>query len=320
MPKRDVEHQLGDLSRLRSSPEPETAIPLLRKALSDRINLIVAKAAEVAASLRLRPLLPDLLAAYDRLFPAGAEDDPKCAGKTALVQALIDFDYDESAPFLRGYRYVQMEATFYKLREDTAPPLRSVCTLGLIQCADLTRAEKFRCLLNGITDAAEPVRIDTLRALEQLEGEEAALLCRLKAGFGDKSASVTGQAIESVLRLEGERALDFARSFLESSDEPLVEEASLAIGASRLPAAIDALKQAYSRCNRPVFLRALSIARVETGFEFLLSLVRDGNLAALDALAIHRDSPEIQTAVKKAVEAAGNESLNQRYQTKFSDR
>jgi hypothetical protein len=320
MPKRDVEGQLGDLSRLRSSPEPETAIPQLRKALADRINLIVAKAAEVAAALRLRPLLPDLLAAYDRLFPSGAEDDPKCAGKAALVQALIDFDYDESVPFLRGYRYVQMEATFYKVREDTASPLRSLCTLGLIQCADLTRAEKFRCLLNGITDAAEPVRIDTLRAIEQMEGEEAALLCRLKAGLGDKSASVTGQAIESVLRLEGERALDFAQTFLGSSDEPLIEEASLAIGASRLPAAIDVLKQAYGRRKRPVFLRAISIARLETGFELLLSMVRDGNLAALDALSIHRDSTEIQAAVEKAVEAAGNESLNQHYRAKFGDR
>jgi len=320
MPKRDVERQLGDLSRLRSNPDREAAIPILRKALADRINLIAAKAAEVAASLRLRLLLPDLLAAYDRLFPSGAEHDPQCTGKKALAQALIDLDYDESPPFLRGYRYVQTEATYYKLREDTAPPLRSLCTLGLIQCADLTRAEKLRCLLNALTDAAVPVRIDTLRAIEQMEGEEAALLCRLKAGLGDKSASVTGQAIESVLRLEGERALEFAQAFLESSDEPLVEEASLAIGASRLPAAIDTLKQAYGRRKQPVFLRAISVARLETGFEFLLSLVRDGNLAALDTLSIHRDSPEIQTAVQKAVEASGNESLRQRYQAKFKNR
>lgn len=320
MPKRDVERQLGDLSRLRSIPAPDAAIPQLRKGLADRINLIAAKAAEVAADLRLRTLLPDLLAAYDRLFPSGAEHDPKCAAKRAIAQALIHLDYDESAPFLRGYRYVQMEATYYKLREDTAPPLRSLCTLGLVQCTDLTRAQKFRFLLNALADAAGPVRIDALRAIEQMEGEEAALLCRLKAGLGDESAPVTGQAIESVLRLEGERALSFAQTFLESPEEPLVEEASLAIGASRLPAAVDVLKQAYDRRKKPVLLRAISIARLDAGFDLLLFMVKEGNLAALDALAIHGDSLEITTAVREAVQARGDEQLRARFHSKFPPR
>ena len=56
-------------------------------------------------------------------------------------------------------------------------------------------------------------------------------------------------------------------------------------------------------------MRAISAARQEQGFAFLLKLVRDGRAAdataALDALAVHRESPEIWKRVREAVEEAG---------------
>jgi HEAT repeat protein len=319
MPKRDVEQQLVQLSRLGDGPVSDAAISTLSKALTDRVNLVVAKAAQVAATLQLRPLIPGLLAAYERLFHSGAEDDPQCTGKRALIQALINLDYDEAAPFLRGYRYVQMEAVYRTMREDSAAPLRSLCTLGLVQCTDLSRAAKLRHLVTVMSDEADAVRIDAIRAIEQMDGEEAALLCRLKAGVGDQSPVVTGQAIEAVLDLEGERALDFAQTFLASPDEPLAEEAALAMGASRLPAAIKILEEAFARHPRPIFLRAISIARLDAGFAVLLGLIRDGDApaAALDALAIHRGSMEIETAVHEAVIAQNDEALLARYRAKF---
>ena len=71
MANRRMEEHLEQLGRLRSAA-PAEAIPPLRKALSDKANLIVAKAAKIAGESMIRDLIPDLLSAYDRLFL----DDP----------------------------------------------------------------------------------------------------------------------------------------------------------------------------------------------------------------------------------------------------
>jgi hypothetical protein len=74
----------------------------LRKALRDRVNVIVAKAASISAELQLYALLPDLLSAFERLFDKPRESDPQCWGKNAIAKALKDLDHRESATFLRG--------------------------------------------------------------------------------------------------------------------------------------------------------------------------------------------------------------------------
>ncbi len=333
MAKRNVEEQIANLSRLREAPVTETTLAALRKGLGDRVNLVTAKAAQIAGDLQLQPLIPDLVAAFDRAFENGVETDPQCWAKNAVAKALTDLAYDESASFLRGYRYVQMEAVWGG-RTDTAVTLRSLCTLALVQCADLPRAGKLRHLVAAMTDLEETVRIDAIRAIEQMEGEESALLLRLKAGIGDTRATVVGQALESLLRLEGTRALDFAGGFLKersllnlrefsSTAEEVVEEAALALGASRLPAAVEALKGAWAAHPRTVFLQAISVSRQESGFEFLLGLVRSGRerdaAAAVEALSLHRDSSEVRTAADRAVEVRGSAEIRERFQAKFGD-
>ena len=218
-------------------------------------------------------------------------------------------------------------------RTDTAITLRSLCTLALVQCADLPRAEKLRHLVVAMTDTAETVRIDAIRAIEQMEGEEAALLLRLKAGMGDQRAAVTGQSLESLLRLEGERGLDFVHGFLEerkrenvrefpSTAEEMVEEAALALGASRLPGAVELLKDAWEREPRVVFLQAVSSSRQESGFSFLLELVANGRerdaAAAVEALALHRDSLDIRARVEHAVEARGSADLQEKFRARYN--
>src|SRR3954469_26035848 len=71
MANRRIEEHLEQLGRLRSA-SPAEAVPPLRKALNDKTNLIVAKAAKIAGESMIRELIPDLLAAYDRQF----QDDP----------------------------------------------------------------------------------------------------------------------------------------------------------------------------------------------------------------------------------------------------
>ena len=270
------------------------------------------------------------ISALDPLYKNGGAGDPQCWAKNALVKSLTDLDHNESAPFLKGCRYVQMEPVWGG-RIDTAVKLRSLCTLALVQCADLPRAEKLRHLVTAVTDVEEPVRIDALRALEQMEGDEAALLLRLKAGVGDKSATVVGQALESLLRMEGSRALDFARVFLKERDagsrEPgptpaeIVEEAALALGASRLPASVEILTEAWRNDPKIVFLQAISLSRQESGLDFLLDLVKTGRerdaMSALEVLALQRDSTEVLSHTRAAVEARDSSQIRERFRAKF---
>jgi HEAT repeat protein len=328
MPSRKIEQQLETLSELRKrgakkelGPNEET-VGAIRKALSDPVNVVVAKAAGMAAELEFRSLLPDLQRAFERLFKNGRKCDPQCWGKNAIAKALKDLGHAESADFLRGLHHVQMEPVWGG-EEDTATVLRGTCALALVQCADITRAEIFRHLVNAFTDPIATVREDVARAIEQMEGEEAALLLRLKARLGDKEPPVTGQVFESLLRLERAAAVPFVAEFL-GADEDTAEEAALTLGGSRLSSALDILIDAWSSSPhfpRSVLLRAISASRQESAIDFLVNVVRTGRereaIAALAALEFHRDSPEIRDKAAAAVETRSEAAIHDRFQQKF---
>jgi HEAT repeat protein len=306
MPPRRIEDEIEALNR-RCSGTPADAAAPLRKALSDRVNLIVAKAAKLAAEMRLQDLRPDLLRAFDRLFEKPVERDPQCWGKNAIAKALVTLDHHEAAPFLRGIRHIQPEPVWGG-EEDTAATLRGTCALALPACADVTRGQVFRHLVDALADRALPVRSDAARAIAQMEGEEAILLLRLKARLGDAEVEITGQVFDYLLQLEREQALPFVAGFLQPSLGPVAEEAALALGSSRQSAAAPLLEEAWNRQRDPgyrlVLLRSLSATRQPDALEFLFNLVRNGRAAdavsALEALALHRDSPDIRRRVEEA--------------------
>ncbi|MGO9260132.1 MAG: HEAT repeat domain-containing protein [Bryobacteraceae bacterium] len=292
-----------------SGPSP-AATAALRKALGDRVNLMVAKAAKLAGELRIEELLPDLLSAFDRLMEKPVERDPQCWGKNAIATALVALDYRESARFLRGARHIQMEPVWGG-EADTAATLRGICLLALPSCTDLRREEILRCLVDALTERAHTVRLEAVRAIAQMEGDEAPLLLRFKARVGDEESEVIGQVFDSLLRLEGADALPFLGGFLQSKKEELREEAALALGASRQPAAVDLLREALAAARDPQFrdvlMRALSASRQPAAIELLLDLFRNGrpadSAAALAALELHRASPAIWQMVEAAVDS-----------------
>lgn len=324
MPSRKIEHELEALNALRGNPVTDATEQALRKALSDRVNLMVAKAASISAGLQLRPLIPDLVKSFDRLFEKAAKTDPQCWGKNAISKALKDLDFDESASFVRGLYWVQMEPV-WGTEVDTAGTLRGTCALALLQCRDLTRDEKLWHLMRALTDSAANVRADGARALEELGGREAALLLRLKAQMGDREASVTGQALESLLHVEGEAAVPFVAGFLSSPAQEVREEAALSLGASRLTGAVAALISCWQ--ERPgseaadSLLRGISASRQESAIAFLLDLIRMSSegeaLAALRALELHRDSPEIVAQVLAAAEKRGAGAVVEAFSRQF---
>ena len=303
-----LEERLDQLKRLRSLSPDENVVAAVRKALQDRSNLITAEAAKIAGDSRIQPLIPDLLDAFKRLFDDPVKTDPKCWGKTAIAKALTNLDYAESPPFVRGSQHVQMEPVYLRTLEDTAAQLRATCVLALVQCVDLRRIEILRLVVDAMKDQAESVRREAVRAIEQMNGDEAGLLLRLKAHLGDAQALVSGEVFDALLNLEREQAVAFVADFMNSADEAIRDEATLALGASRLPSAIDLLIKTWNEgplgSFRSVVLRALSSSRQPDALDFLINLVKDGSpsdaAAALEALQLHRDSPEIQKKIEGA--------------------
>ena len=298
-----IEERIKQLRQLRTAATDAEAEPTLIKALEDKSGLVVAEAAKTIGERHSVRLIPNLLAAYTRMFEHPVQSDPKCRAKAAIVKALTALDYEEAAPFLRASTYVQMEPV-YGGQEDSAAPLRACAILALVQCTDLTRGEILRHLVDSLADEADPVRVEAVRALEQMNGEEAALLLRLKAHSFDTRSAVLGQVFDSILALERDRAVDFVAKFLESDIEEARDEAALSLGASRLPGAVRILIEAWHASPHSLLLRALSSSRDETALAFLLNLVRDGitrdAAAALEALKLHAESPEIQARVDQA--------------------
>ncbi len=321
MPSRKIEEQLQLIKSLQDLGDVPQTIAGLRACLADRVNLVVAKAAAATAHLQVRALVPDLLAAYSKLFEDGAKRDPQCWGKTAIAKALKALDYSESAPFVRGLSYQQWEPVWGS-EVDTAADLRATCTLALVQCLDLVREDKLWHLLRSLTDACVPVRLEAARALEQMEGRESALMLRIKAQLGDRESAVTGQVMESLLAVEGGSAVPFVEGFLLQRGEPdyneeVAEFAALALGASRLPEAVALLQKTWQGFlkpqMKPVILRAISNSRDPQAFDFLLGIVRNGRLGdavtAVEALAIHRDSEAVYESVQAAVGERDNAEL-----------
>ena len=317
MAVRKIEQELDRLSLLRAADSAE-AIPALRKAVGDRVNLIVAKAAKITGERHFCELIPDLLRAFDRLLENAAERDPQCWGKDAIAAALKDLDHTESAPFLRGLRHIQMEPVMGG-HVDTAEALRGTCLLALVACSDLDRDHAMRCFVDALTEKSQTVRLEAVRALAQMAGMEAALVLRLKARIGDDEPSVAAQVFDALLSIEGEQAVPLLSDFLQSGNTAVREEAALALGSSRLPRACDLLREAYSSARDPdfreVLLRAVSLTRTESGIQWLLELVRTARkrdaVNALHALALHKSSEEIRRAVSSAVQGR---DLDEEYQ------
>src|SRR5947208_3587863 len=97
------------LDQLRQDLSLPTTADSLRKALANRNNYLVAKAAKITAEAALRTLVPDLLSALERFFINAAKTDPQCWAKKALYQALADLAHHDSEIYLRGLTHFQLE-------------------------------------------------------------------------------------------------------------------------------------------------------------------------------------------------------------------
>jgi HEAT repeat protein len=309
--KRAFEEQLAALEQLRQQPD-EARIPPLHKALGQKNNFIVAKAADLVRDFGLTSLIPEILAAFDRFFDDPVKSDPQCWAKNALSRALAAFERQDEAVFLRGMRHIQMEPVWGG-SSDTAGTLRATCALALVQCRSLLEVDLLAHLVELFADKDKNVRVQAVRAVEQVGSSSASLLLRLRARLGTDEPEVLGACYGGVLRIEGTRALPWVERFLETADDA-AGEAALAIAATHSEAAFDALRKCFDhssgrmRMKDPwflsVLLSAIALTRQDAAIEFLLDLIGKDSLSAepaMEALLRSLPSSEIVKQIEKLV-------------------
>src|SRR6516162_5453106 len=107
--RQTTEAKVAHLKTLRDDPHSPEALTDLRKALADRSNYIAARAAEMVGEFELRALVPELVAAFNRMTIDASKTDPQCLAKTAIVETLVRLEQDDQDFFVQGMQYRQPE-------------------------------------------------------------------------------------------------------------------------------------------------------------------------------------------------------------------
>jgi hypothetical protein len=291
----------------------------LQSALHDDSNVIVAKAAVVAANRYVTDIVPDLLAAYDRLFVNGPQVDRSALGKQAIVQALKDLDYRDPAPFSRGLQYYERTWGF-----DSAAGLRATCAHALVAC-DIDGLKRYELLIDHLVDPERTVRREVVRAIAQVGSSESVLLLRLKAVTGDADAEVIGECFVALLDLEPRESVTFVRRFLASADQGLTGEAASALAGSRVSEALRVVHEFWrveisTELRRTIIFSSAASPRAEAS-EFLLSIVgdrsRELSVWAVCALASSRFRNEVKDRLRLLAERTGDTKVVEAYVREF---
>lgn len=309
--KRAFEDQIAALDNLRQAAE-DVRVDALRKALGNRNNFIVGKAADLVREFNLTQLTQELLAAFDRFFQNPEKSDPQCWAKNALSRALAALEYQEPDIFLRGMRHIQMEPVWGG-RSDTAGTLRATCALALVQCRGLVETDLLAHLIDLLADKDKAVRTEVVRAIEQVGSPAASLLLRLPAALGADEPEVLGACYGGILRIEGSGAIPWVGRFLASADDAAAE-AALALAGTHSPHGLGLLQQCFETADDPwwrsVLLSAIALTRQDAALEFLLDLVRTESLnaeAAIEAVLRSMPSEDALQRLEKLV--SGNPRL-----------
>lgn len=316
--------KLAALDALRTESDSDTSAEQLRKALKDRNNYLVARAARVCADLGLDALILDLVQAFDRFFVDPLKSDPQCLAKNAIAAALRDLGHHGAEPYLRGIHYVQLEPTWGG-RADSAATLRGTCALALSECP-LDDLEILTHLTDVLADPDRNVRVDAARAIEQLNRPEGALLVRLKLLSGDVEPTVMGQCFQSMLSLAPESGVSFVSRFLRSESEDVQIEAASTLAECRDSRAIAILREFWqepllSPDVRQALLISLGASPVAESTDFLLEVVAREPIAlastALKALATSRFQADCCPRVAAALAARDSTDLQTQFEATF---
>jgi hypothetical protein len=317
-----IEERLTGLSKLRETPRSPTRAEELQRALLDKVNVVVAKAAQIAGDLGESDLVPSLIQAFDRLMVNPSQTDKGCLAKTKIMKALGTLECEREGIFLKGIRHFQLEPA-YGGPVDTACELRIASALGLVQMGFSGALTE---LVTLMTDKEVEARVGAVRALAHTGRDEAVLLLRFKVLTGDPEPTVISECFTALMKLSPRNSLALIADFIDPAHPALCESAALALGESRLPEAFELLKQKWEvNCHsqfRRTLLLPIALLRQEAGLDFLLSVITTNDFetasAAITALALYRQDSKVQERLRTVLAAPQQARLRKVFEREFA--
>jgi len=310
-PQPNVDAELAALDELPG--ERAAKVAALHRALAGPAR-VAAKAARVAEDALLYELIPSLECSFARFLDKPLKSDPSCLAKKAIARALVALDASNVGFFSNGLRYRQLEPVWGGTA-DTAADVRASCAMGLVASGYPRALVELTALLND-SDAA--ARMGAVRAIACGNPREAELLLRSKALAGDAEPQVLGECFTGLLGVEPDESLKFVAGYLAHADEAVRELAALALGESRLDAALVPLKEAWDGVLvgeefRRTLLRAAAAHRSEAAFDWLLEIVSDARLpvamTVIEALAPYKHNAKLMQRLESALTERGDDAL-----------
>lgn len=312
MTKRTTEAKLDQLGNLNVSGSDPAALAALKKALQDKNNLVVAKAAHLCREYSVADYVAELKAAF-QYFADHPHKDKGCFAKKALVQSLYALDHDDSGFYQQAVTLRQAEPVWGG-SVDTAVDVRCWAALGLTLARD---ARVVFDLLPLLHDSEAQARLGAVKAIACLPPTTAELLLRTKVLAGDGDAYVMGECFLQLISIEPDFSVPFVASYLTNLDQEIMEYAALALGQCHHQDAFLALKQAYEESvfetARRYCLKALSLHRSREALDFLLDRLPQVSASEgafiVEALSIHTHRLEIRERLRETVEGACSSEL-----------
>jgi hypothetical protein len=312
----DVDTALAALEALPADRNSRSAA--LVEALRARQARIVAKAARLAEDGLCYELIPALLAAFLRFLDKPVKTDPSCLAKKALAHALVALDCDDADFFRRGIAYRQHEPVWGGTA-DTAVDVRASCAMGLVASGYSRALVELTAMLHDPEAAA---RAAAVRAVACGNPREAEQLLRARVHAGDVEPAVLGECFTGLLAVAPDDSVSFVAAYLSHADDAVRELAALALGESRLEAALAPLKEAWNgvlvpETFRRALLRAAAAHRSEAAADWLLELVAEARIAValdvLEALSLYRHNAKLAQRLEAAVVERGDRELLDRF-------
>ncbi len=302
--------QLKEFQRLEMLSEEN--VFTLQKIVRGKQSIAIALATELIIHHNLSQLIPDLIETFERLLENGSSTDPSCKAKWAIANTLYTLERPDADLFLSGIHHIQQEPVWGG-SQDTAPSLRSLCALGLVQA---NYPDVLNELADLLADDEYDARAGAARAIGYSQNPAGIPLLRLKVHIGDPEPVVLSECFVALLQLSSKQT-PMVISALSSGSETVQELAAIALAEARVPEAFTAIKQQWQRTRdqnlRQSFLLAIATLRTDEAITFLTSLIERGNLQeakdAIIALDIYRHTPNVWQRVTKTAQLRGDTDL-----------
>ncbi len=296
----------------------------LKKALQEKSNFLVAKAAEWTAEQLDYDLIEDLITAFERFMLDALSTDKTCAAKRAIARALYDLEYDNAAFYRNHLAYRQMEPVWGG-SVDTAVDLRCTCALGLVASNDPRAVLHIVELLH---DTEHQARLGAVKAIELIQPFHAEIVLRHKILQGDDEPEVIAQCFSSLVKVATEESLEFISGFISSENNVLRESAALALGESRLDEALSILIEASDNLFGfdiliPSFYRAIALQRKDKAYDYLLDKIAhtaaDQASHAITALSMYNYNQELKEKIITITKKRKLKKLNEAVDSYWND-